>query len=50
LESGHSRDNGRNHDGALFVYFPNDQHWEAVFVAFQSQTWDNDERGYPRRN
>lgn len=50
LDSGHSRDNGRNHDGALLVYFPDDQHWEAVFVAFQSQTWDNDERGYPRTN
>ena len=48
IGGGHARDNGRYHDGALLVFFPSDQHWEALFIAFQTQSWDNDEAGNPR--
>ncbi|MFX3625652.1 MAG: DUF2278 family protein [Ectobacillus sp.] len=36
-------DNGVWQDGALFFYFPYEQRWTAVFLAFQSQTWHTDD-------
>lgn len=43
----HDDENGRGEDGALFIYFPNTQTWSAVYVAFQTQSFDNDANGYP---
>jgi len=37
-------DNGTYQDGALFLHFDDDDHWEGVFLAFASQripTWDD---------
>ena len=37
-------DNGTYQDGAFFLHFDDDDHWEAVFLAFASQripTWDD---------
>ena len=37
-------DNGTYQDGALFLHFGDDDHWEGVFLAFASQripTWDD---------
>ncbi|WP_191565481.1 YukJ family protein [Metabacillus idriensis] len=42
-----AEDNGTWHDGALFIQFEN--HWVAVFLAFLSQSWCTDERGYPTK-
>lgn len=42
-----ARDNGRFTDGALLVHIPSMSRWLAVFVAFQLQSWDNDDRGNP---
>jgi hypothetical protein len=37
-------DNGVWQDGGLFVHFPNQSQWVAVFLAFQSQAWHTDDR------
>jgi len=37
-------DNGTYQDGAIFLHFDHDDHWEGVFLAFASQripTWDD---------
>lgn len=31
-------------DGALFVQFPSSQRWVAIFLKFQSQCWQTDDR------
>ncbi len=36
-EQDHSRDNGVYQDGALFIYYPDENRWAAVFSKFQSQ-------------
>jgi uncharacterized protein YukJ len=41
-------DNGVFQDGALYVEYPGDR-WRAFFFAFQSQTFDTDDKGNPRR-
>lgn len=43
----HDNENGRGEDGALFLYFPQTNTWQAVFIAFQTQSFDNDANGYP---
>jgi len=43
----HGRDNGVWQDGAVFLYFPARDQWFAIFVAFQTQLWDTDDRGNP---
>lgn len=43
----HDDENGRGEDGALFLYFPKTTTWIGVYVAFQTQSFDNDDRGYP---
>ena len=43
----HSSDNGIWQDGALFLHLKREPRWVAVFLAFQSQQWQTDERGYP---
>lgn len=30
-------------DGCIFLEF--EEHWEAIFIAFQSQSWCTDEEG-----
>jgi uncharacterized protein YukJ len=42
------RDNGVYQDGAIFIEYPRDK-WRAFFFAFQSQTFDTDNNGNPRR-
>jgi len=41
------RDNGVYQDGAIFIEYPGDK-WRAFFFAFQSQTFDTDNKGNPR--
>ncbi len=43
----HDNENGRGEDGALFIYFPDTDIWHAVYIAFQTQSFDNDANGYP---
>ena len=35
-------DNGVWQDGALFIHFAAEQRWVALFLAFQSQSWETD--------
>jgi len=35
----HEHDNGPWQDGALFLHFPAEDRWTALFLAFQSQRW-----------
>ncbi len=42
-------ENGAWQDGALFVSFPSEARWVAVFLAYQSQCWPTDSRGCPKR-
>ncbi len=44
----HDDENGRGEDGALFLYFPKDKTWHAIYIAFQTQSFDNDNNGYPK--
>ncbi|WP_186145002.1 YukJ family protein [Burkholderia gladioli] len=41
------KDNGVYQDGCLILHYPDDT-WLAVFLAFQSQTFDTDDHGNPR--
>ena len=43
----HGQDNGIWQDGALFVYLPSANQWIAVFIAFQTESWNTDGRGNP---
>jgi uncharacterized protein YukJ len=43
----HGGDNGVAQDGALFLNLPSTGEWIAVFLAFQTQTWDTDDNGNP---
>ncbi len=43
----HADENGRYEDGALFLYNPTQNQWTSIFVAFQSQSWNNGPDGYP---
>ncbi|MFY4775690.1 DUF2278 family protein [Metabacillus sp. RGM 3146] len=38
-------DNGTYHDGGLLIQFQD--HWAAIFLAFLSESWCTDDRGYP---
>lgn len=40
-------DNGIFHDGALFLQFPSEERWVALFLAFQSQSTKTDDKGFP---
>jgi uncharacterized protein YukJ len=47
-ETNHGQDNGIWQDGALFVNLPAQQNaWIAVFIAFQTQSWQTDDQGNP---
>ena len=43
----HGGDNGIWQDGALFIHLPTKQTWTAVFIAFQTQSWNTDSSGNP---
>lgn len=43
----YKKDNGIYQDGAIVVGYPNDK-WRAFFFAFQSQTFDTDDKGNPK--
>lgn len=38
-------DNGAFRDGAILVRFADEDRWIGLFLAFQSQSWNTDERG-----
>jgi uncharacterized protein YukJ len=42
----HDDENGRQNDGALLLRMPQGP-WRGLYVAFQTQSWDNDAQGYP---
>ncbi|HEX8693067.1 MAG TPA: DUF2278 family protein [Longimicrobium sp.] len=44
----HFGDNGADQDGALLFHFEGENRWVAVFLAFQSQSWETDAAGNPR--
>jgi uncharacterized protein YukJ len=43
----HGGDNGIWQDGALFIHLPAKQTWTAVFIAFQTESWNTDSSGNP---
>ncbi|MBI4904528.1 MAG: YukJ family protein [Acidobacteria bacterium] len=43
----YAKDNGVFQDGAIFIEYPGDK-WKAIFLAFQSQTFDTDAKGNPK--
>ncbi|HEU5431357.1 MAG TPA: YukJ family protein [Thermomicrobiales bacterium] len=45
----HAGENGIWRDGGLMVHHPADDRWTGVFLAFQSQSWTTDDRGFPIR-
>jgi uncharacterized protein YukJ len=46
----HDQDNGIWQDGALMVNLPAQNAWIAVFIAFQTQSWNTDSNGNPVRS
>jgi uncharacterized protein YukJ len=40
-------ENGSWQDGALFIYLSSTQQWTAIFLKFQSQSWQTDANGQP---
>lgn len=47
LNAGFSNDNGIWQDGALFVRLPATDQWIGLFIAFQSESWQTDDKGDP---
>src|ERR1700733_12686338 len=43
----HGGDNGVWQDGALLIHLPSKATWTAVFIAFQTQSWNTDGAGNP---
>jgi uncharacterized protein YukJ len=43
----HGGDNGVWQDGALLIHLPSKGTWTAVFIAFQTESWDTDSAGNP---
>lgn len=43
----HSGDNGVWQDGALFIHLPAGDRWMALFIAFQTESWQTDDAGDP---
>jgi uncharacterized protein YukJ len=44
----HDDENGRWHDGGLLIHFKSTDQWKIAYVAFQTQTWNNDDNGFPK--
>jgi uncharacterized protein YukJ len=42
------KDNGIYQDGALFIYYPDEPRWVAMFLRFQSQSINTDNQGNPK--
>lgn len=40
----HANDDGVWQDGAMFIQFPSENRWIAIFLKFQSQAWHTDDR------
>ena len=40
-------DNGIWQDGAIFLYTPKTKLWTAIFIAFQTESWNTDDSGNP---
>ena len=43
-------DNGIWQDGAVFVHLPAANTWKALFIAFQTESWQTDGQGNPVSN
>ena len=43
----HGGDNGIWQDGALLIHLPSKGTWTAVFIAFQTESWNTDSSGNP---
>jgi uncharacterized protein YukJ len=43
----HGGDNGVWQDGALLIHLPSKATWTAVFIAFQTESWNTDSAGNP---
>lgn len=43
----HGVDNGVWQDGAIFIDLPSKGTWTAVFIAFQTESWNTDASGNP---
>jgi uncharacterized protein YukJ len=43
----HGGDNGIWQDGALMIHLPAKKTWTAVFIAFQTESWNTDSGGNP---
>lgn len=41
------KDNGIWQDGGLFLHLPTPDTWTAVFIAFQTESWNTDNAGNP---
>ena len=41
------KDNGAWQDGAIFLYLPSSRVWTAIFIAFQTESWDTNSAGDP---
>jgi uncharacterized protein YukJ len=39
-------DDGIWQDGGLLIHFPHERQWTAVFLRFQSQSWNTDDKGH----
>jgi uncharacterized protein YukJ len=44
---GFGGDNGIWQDGALMIHLPASNTWTAVFIAFQTESWNTDSQGNP---
>jgi uncharacterized protein YukJ len=44
------KDNGIWQDGAIFIYLPSAGTWTAIFIAFQTESWNTDNSGNPISN
>ena len=44
---GFGGDNGVWQDGALMIHLPATKTWTAVFIAFQTESWNTDSEGNP---
>ncbi|MDE1994392.1 MAG: DUF2278 family protein, partial [Rhizobiaceae bacterium] len=40
----YDKDNGTWQDGGLFFHFPDQNHWVAIFLKFQTQGWHTDDK------
>jgi uncharacterized protein YukJ len=45
-----SKDNGIWQDGAIFTYLPATESWTAIFIAFQTESWNTGSSGNPLSN